>query len=70
MCILLAILLLAALLLGASQPPAALPAAQMRAWWGLLCPWLFGAPAQGESDSVTFAWPLIDRLLRLWPINA
>ena len=66
-CMLLSVMLLFVLVLGASQPPA-LPAPRVSAWWGLLCPWLFGAPQEG--DTVTFTWPVIQQIWGWLRLNA
>lgn len=59
-CMLLALTLLFTLTLAASRP--ALPPGREAAWWGLLFPDLWG----GEGETVTFSWPLLHRVLRVF----
>ena len=63
LCFLLSLALLFSLILAGSAPQApALPAGRQSAWWGLLFPGLFGLDG---SETVTFSWPLLERVLGL-----
>ena len=37
---------------------------RLNAWWGLLFPQMFIQP--DGSERVTFTWPLVTRIIRLW----
>ena len=72
LCMLLSVMLFCLLIFGASLPPS-LPAVSSpsAAWWGLFCPALFQVDSHAvESDSVTFSWPLLNRLLCLFRLSA
>lgn len=70
LCLLLSITLLWGLVFAGGMPEALpLPPGRPSAWWGLLFPGLFSAPAE-EDERVTFAWPLWETLVRLVRRNA
>ncbi len=58
-CILLSFMLL--FTLSTCPPPAN---ARLSAWWGLLFPQMFAIP--DGSERVTFEWPLVMRVFRLF----
>lgn len=66
-CLLLATLLFC-LLICAAELPAAQAAPRQRAWWGLICPTLFGIPE--DAQHITFAWPVLTWLRNLLPMHA
>jgi len=66
LCLALSLALFCLLVFGGSAlPDAPLPPGRLTAWWGLLFPGLFSAPVPGQ-EGVTFVWPVLDSLLRLF----
>ncbi|MBQ9196950.1 MAG: hypothetical protein IJ157_06865 [Clostridia bacterium] len=63
LCVLLSLILFCSCVFAGSLPERSLPPkARQSAWWSLLFPGFF----QGGGNSVTFDWPLLRRIARLF----
>lgn len=72
LCLILSVMLFCALVVSSGVPEALPPLSKRQsAWFSLLCPAFF-TPAENApaDDRVTFTWPLFERVIAIFRLNA